>query len=195
MTYLLRQLDEFGNFELIDSSFLALYPKFKQSELIEITDKQYQEFCRKDSRRAKFLNGKFVYEQIKVDMQAVIFTAKNEKLAEINSKAQEFINDLTDYNRTPPFERDTWAIQREEVIAWEKDNATPTPTLEWISQSRGVPLDVLRQKAYEKAVIYQKVSSFVTGQRQKYEDRLNAAETLEQVQAIEPVYHLPQLGE
>lgn len=59
---------------------------------------------------------------------------------------------------------------------------------------RGVPLDVLRQKAHEKAVAYQQVAAIVAGQRQAYEDRLNAAETLEQVQAIEPVYQLPQGG-
>ncbi|HGO5822507.1 TPA: hypothetical protein ACK3JW_000147 [Mannheimia haemolytica] len=127
-------------------------------------------------------------------LQAVISAEKSAKLAEINSKAQAFVNDLTEYDKTPPFERDTWGIQREEAIAWFADNNTPTPTLSWISQTRGVTLDFLRPKTYEKAIIYQKVSSIVAGQRQAYEDRLKAAESLEQIQAIKPVYQLPQGG-
>ncbi|EFM88668.1 hypothetical protein appser4_21960 [Actinobacillus pleuropneumoniae serovar 4 str. M62] len=187
-------IDEQGNYELIDGDFTAIYPNLDFETMPKLTDKQYQAYLAKANGKERFINGKFVYEQIKVDLQAVILTAKSAKLADINQQAQAFINDLTDYDKTPPFERDTWGIQRQEAIAWVKDNTTPTPTLEWISQTRGVPLNVLRQKAYEKAVIYQKVSSLMAGQRQAYEDRLNAAETLEQVQAIEPVYQLPQGG-
>lgn len=124
--------------------------------------------------------------------QAVILTEKSAKLAEINQKAQAFINDLAEYDKTPAFERDTWSIQRAEAKAWFADNNAATPTLDLIAQMRGVPLDVLRQKAYEKAVAYQQVTAIVAGQRQAYEDKLNAAETLEQVQAIEPIYQLPQ---
>lgn len=39
---------------------------------------------------------------------------------------------------------------------------------------------------------YQTVAAIVAGQRQGYEDRLEQAETLEQIQAIEPMYQLPQ---
>lgn len=127
----------------------------------------------------------------KSQQQAVISAEKSAKLAEINQKAQTFINDLAEYDKTPAFERDTWSIQRAEAKAWFADNNAATPTLDLIAQMRGVPLDVLRQKAYEKAVAYQQVAAIVAGQRQAYEDRLNAAETLEQVQAIEPVYSLP----
>lgn len=130
----------------------------------------------------------------KDQQQAVISAEKSAKLAEINSKAQDFINELAKYNETPPFERDTWPKQAEEAQAWADDPSVVTPTLVLIAQTRGVPLDTLRRKAYEKAMAYQQVAAIVSGQRQAYEDKLNAAETLEQVQAIEPVYQLPQGG-
>lgn len=126
--------------------------------------------------------------------QAVISAEKSAKLSEINTKAQAFVNELARIDETPEFERETWSIQREEVKAWFEGNAEETPTLALIAQARGVPLDVLRQKAYEKAKAYQTVAAVVAGQRQAYEDRLNRAETLEQIRAIEPSYQLPQQG-
>lgn len=123
--------------------------------------------------------------------QAAISAEKSAKLAEINRQAQAFVNELARIDDTPEFERETWPIQREEVKAWQIDPHAPTPTLALIAQVRGVPLDVLRQKAFEKAMAYQTVAAVVAGQRQAYEDRLNMVETLEQIQAIEPVYQLP----
>ncbi|QLB16026.1 hypothetical protein A6B39_05230 [Mannheimia granulomatis] len=126
--------------------------------------------------------------------QAVISAEKSVKLAEINQQAQAFINDLAKYDETPSFERDTWLEQAKEAKAWVEDPTAQTPTLTLIAQMRGIPLDTLRQKAYEKAMAYQTVAAIVAGQRQAYEDRLNAAESLEQIQAIKPVYQLPQGG-
>lgn len=119
---------------------------------------------------------------------------KKEKLNAINKQAQQFIDEITNIESTPNFERETWSIQREEAKAWFEGNAEETPTLALIAQARGVPLDVLRQKAYEKAKAYQTVAAIIAGQRQAYEDRLNRAETLEQIRAIEPFYQLPQQG-
>lgn len=127
----------------------------------------------------------------KAQQQAVITAEKSAKLREINQQAQGFINRLAKLDETPEFERETWSIQREEAKAWMADNSVETPTLATIAQMRGVPLDVLRQKAYEKAVVYQTVAAIVAGQRQAYEDRLAQAETLEQVQAIAVSYQLP----
>lgn len=128
----------------------------------------------------------------KDQQQAVISAEKSAKLADINQQAQAFINDLAKYDETPSFERDTWLEQAKEAKAWVADPDAQTPILELIAKMRGVSLDLLRQKAYDKAIAYQQVAAIVAGQRQAYEDRLNAAETLEQVQAIEPVYQLPQ---
>lgn len=128
----------------------------------------------------------------KARQQAVILAEKSAKLAAINQQAQEFVNELAKYDETPAFERDTWLEQAKEAKAWFADKSAPTPTLDLIAQMRGVPQDLLRQKAHEKALAYQQVAAIVAGQRQAYEDKLNAAETLEQVQAINPAYQLPQ---
>ncbi|WP_419692769.1 hypothetical protein OF381_09175 [Mannheimia haemolytica] len=192
MAYFVNVIDEQGNYELIDDEFMELYPDLDFDTLPKLTDKQYQTYLAKANGKERFVNGEFVYEQIKVDMQAVISAEKSAKLAEINQKAQAFINDLAKYNETPSFERDTWLEQAKEAKAWVADPTVQTPTLELIAQMRGIPLDTLRQKAYEKAMAYQTVAAIVAGQRQGYEDRLEQAETLEQIQAIEPMYQLPQ---
>lgn len=138
-----------------------------------------------------YTQGEWEITAQKYDEQAVISAEKSAKLAEINAKAQAFVNQLAHLDETPEFERETWPIQREEAKAWFADRNAETPTIALIAQMRGVPLDVLRQKAFEKAMAYQTVAAVVAGQRQAYEDRLNRAETLEQIQAIEPVYQLP----
>lgn len=142
-----------------------------------------------------YTQGEWEITAQEYDEQAVISAEKSAKLAEINAKAQAFVNQLAHLDETPEFERETWPIQREEAKAWFTDRNAETPTIALIAQVRGVPLDVLRQKAFEKAMAYQTVAAVVAGQRQAYEDRLNRAETLEQIQAIEPVYQLPQQGE
>ena len=195
MAYFVNVIDEQGNYELIDDEFMGLYPDLDFDTLPKLTDEQYQTYLAKANGKERFVKGKFVYEQIKVDMQAVILAEKSAKLAEINQKAQAFINNLAEYDKTPAFERDTWSIQRTEAKAWFADNNAATPTLDLIAQMRGVPIDTLRQKAYEKAMAYQTVAAIVVGQRQAYEDRLEQAETLEQIQAIKPVYQLPQGGQ
>ncbi|MBF6983893.1 hypothetical protein IXK21_11135, partial [Pasteurella multocida] len=85
---------------------------------------------------------------------------------------------------TPEFERDTWLTQRAEAIAWKQNPNSPTPTLESIATNRGVPLDVLREKAYQKSVLFATLSSTIAGQRQKLEDQLMAAQSIEEIEQI-----------
>lgn len=172
------------NFEIPDSA-------------IDISDGTHQRLLDAINRGnvITYTQGEWEITAQKYDEQAVISAEKSAKLAEINAKAQAFVNQLAHLDETPEFERETWPIQREEAKAWFTDRNAETPTIALIAQMRGVPLDVLRQKAFEKAMAYQTVAAVVAGQRQAYEDRLNRAETLEQIQAIEPVYQLPQQGE
>lgn len=162
--------------------------EFTINELGEIPE-GYTEI-KPESEYQEWNGKKWVVSEEK--LQAVILSEKSAKLAEINQKAQAYINELAEYDKTPAFERDTWSIQRDEAFVWFADKNAKTPTLDLIALSRGVPVEALRQKAYEKAIAYQQVAAIVSGQRQAYEDKLNAAETLEQVQAIEAVYQLPQ---
>ncbi len=200
-------------YDLTTKSFLVESIHDIPSDAIPVSETEYSYLVKGRNNRKEIIimNGSLTLTSIKPSnyhqwdgvqwilpksqQQAVISAEKSAKLAEINQKAQAFINDLAEYDKTPAFERDTWSIQRIEAKAWFADNNVATPTLDLIAQMRGVPLDVLRQKAYEKAITYQQVAAIVVGQRQAYEDRLNAAETLEEIQAIEPVYSLPSQEE
>lgn len=119
---------------------------------------------------------------------ASIARAKADKIDEINSRAQDYINIATGASDTPAFEVQTWSMQSTEAKAWHADNNAPTPMLSIIATQRGIPVDVLRAKAYAKVVAYEQIVAVVAGQRQKYEQQLDAAETLADIQAIDVVY-------
>ncbi|PID61715.1 MAG: hypothetical protein CR974_04090 [Gammaproteobacteria bacterium] len=116
--------------------------------------------------------------------------AKTEKLSILNLTAEQFVDNLTQAHNTPEFERATWGVQREEALAWFADNNAHTPTLDSIAAIRGVPSEVLRQKAYEKAMAYQAVIVTVTGQRQRFEDDIEAATSMAELEAIDIAFNL-----
>jgi len=111
-------------------------------------------------------------------------TAKTAKLEEINNRAQSFVDVATGAANTPAFEVATWQLQGTEAEAWHADNTAPTPNLDSIAARRGIPVELLRQKAYEKSVAYKALTSAVAGQRQRYEDALTAATTVNEVEKI-----------
>lgn len=117
------------------------------------------------------------------------------KLNEINQKAQEFVANVAKLHETPEFEQATWQEQANEARAWHADNNTPTPKLALLATLRGVPLDVLRRKCFEKAQAFYMLSFAAAGQRQRYEDMLKSAVNIEQVLAIEPVFSLDGLND
>ena len=120
--------------------------------------------------------------------QAAFDKAKTDKAAEINAKAQSYIDHATGADQLPAFEVQSWSIQGAEAKAWKADPTAPTPTLESIAKNRGVPLDALRAGAYKKTMLFEAISATVTGQRQKYSDQLRAAKTLADIEAINVIY-------
>ena len=120
--------------------------------------------------------------------QAAFDKAKTDKAAEINNKAQSYIDHATGADQLAAFEVQSWSIQGAEAKAWKADPSAPTPTLDTIANARGLPLDALRAGAYKKTMLYEGLVAAVTGQRQKYNDLLRAAKTAEAVNAIIVVY-------
>ena len=98
-------------------------------------------------------------------------------------------------DKTPKFEQITWQEQANEAIAWHADNSHPTPTLDTIAKNRNVPVELLRQKAYEKTVAFRHLANTIAGQRQHFEDLLKQADSPEAVEQIEVSYALEQAGE
>lgn len=114
---------------------------------------------------------------------------KKEKLKEINDLCQKNIDILTaDY---PEAELLTFDKQESEARAWLKDKTLETPFLSALAVSRGLSLDELAKKVVEKADAFTLASGVLIGQRQKYEDELKKAETIQDVMKIVPEYLLP----
>ena len=110
--------------------------------------------------------------------------AKAVKLAEINRAAQACIDQAAGLDKVPQFEVATWTIQALEAKAWHADNAAATPALNAIADARGIPAEALKQKAYEKSVKFELLTAHVAGLRQAAEDKIRAAQTVDDVQAV-----------
>lgn len=117
---------------------------------------------------------------------------KFERLLELKYASQHFIDGITDTEITPEHEKQTWEAQEAEARAWKADKSTPTPTLDTIATLRGVPVEILREKAYQKAVAYRMLSPHVSGERQAFEDTIRAAKSIEELDAIKFKFTVPE---
>lgn len=114
---------------------------------------------------------------------------KQEKLREINETCQSYINLLTD--TYPEAELLTFDKQESEAREYMKDKTAETPLLSALAISRGMTVEELASRVLKKADAFTLASGTYIGQRQKYEDQLSKAETIEEVQNIVPEYILP----
>ena len=117
---------------------------------------------------------------------------KFEKLNEINAEYQQAIATLTP--TYPDDERLTFDKQEAEARAWLVDNSTSTPFIDALAAGRHMDKAELVARIIAKADAFALASGSLTGQRQRYEDTLDAATTLADVAAVVPVYALPDLG-
>ena len=113
---------------------------------------------------------------------------KIEKLNEINAAYQQAIATLTP--TYPDDERLTFDKQEQEARAWQADNSTSTPFVDALASGRQMDKAELVSRIIAKADAFAIASGSLTGQRQRYEDLLDAAETAEEVEAIVPEYSL-----
>lgn len=116
--------------------------------------------------------------------QSRLHAARVRRLAELNRAAQDVVRTLAGLDETPDFEVQTWPVQAAEAKARHADPSAPTPTLDAIAAARGVPAELLRQKAYEKTVRYEAAAARIVGLRQRYQDRIEAAENPEEIEAL-----------
>ena len=85
----------------------------------------------------------------------------------------------------PQTEIESFYRQEKEALAWRADNNAETPMLKQVAMVRGVPFDVLVEKVIEKASQFAVAIGLIIGQRQAFEDRLLATNTLEELTALE----------
>lgn len=116
-------------------------------------------------------------------------TIKARKLGEINSAYEQAIATLTP--TYPDDERLTFDKQEQEARSWLADSSTPTPFVDALAAGRQMEKVELVSRIIAKADAFALASGSLTGQRQRYEDMLDVAETADAVAAIVPEYSLP----
>lgn len=119
--------------------------------------------------------------------------AKAAKLAAAARAAQMFIAHAAGLDTVPVFEQATWSLQAAEAAAWAADNSTATPVLSGIAAARGVDVNELRSKALAKAQAFTGLSAHIAGQRQAFEDAINAAKDVAAVDGVNIHYTAPGL--
>lgn len=118
------------------------------------------------------------------DEKAEFFKRKKENLLNaLADKADKIKNSLL--AGYPQTEIESFYRQEKEALAWRADNNAETPMLKQVAMVRGVPFDVLVEKVIEKASQFAVAIGLIIGQRQAFEDRLLAINTLEELTALE----------
>lgn len=95
----------------------------------------------------------------------------------------------------PQMEKDTWPTQDKEIKGWVADpeNAL-TPWIDIAASVRGIPREEYLQRTLVKTQQFEQISAYLTGLRQKYEDQIKAATSVDEIEQIQLVYQLPEGG-
>nr|DAQ81558.1 MAG TPA: hypothetical protein [Caudoviricetes sp.] len=123
---------------------------------------------------------------------AILEESKAEKIIKLNAAAQAFIDRAAGIDKIPGFEVQTWVIQAAEAKAWAADKSAPTPILDQIAASRGVPADALKQAALKKTIAYEQLTASITGQRQALQSKIESAKTKSALDKIKIEFKLPE---
>lgn len=140
-------------------------------------------------------SGKAPSEFYVFDREKKQFVISKEKQKDLFSKEKEALlnrlaNKADDIKTSllvgyPQTEIESFYRQEKEALAWRADNNAETPMLKQVAMVRGVPFDVLVEKVIEKASQFAVAIGLIIGQRQAFEDRLLAINTLEELTALE----------
>lgn len=114
---------------------------------------------------------------------------KATKLQEINAGFEQTASQLV--ATYPQSELLTFDQQTAEAEAYLADPTAECPMLAPLAAARGITMDDLCQRVMAKHAAFSAATGLLMGQRQAMEDRLELAETVEDVQAIEVAYSLP----
>ena len=110
------------------------------------------------------------------------------KLIELAAAAQSYINNMVGMDVVPQFERDTWAKQEAEAAAWVADKNAVTNIIDGIVTRSGESREALLRGAHKKAQSYASLAAAVIGQRRAYAAAIRAAETVDELEAIQFVF-------
>ena len=104
-----------------------------------------------------------------------ITQSKDSALTRINSAFESAAAALT--AGYPPTECLTWPDQHRETLAWQANNATPTPYLDALALARGMDRLEYVNRTVSKIAMFKAASAALVGKRQKLADQIAAATT------------------
>jgi hypothetical protein len=111
--------------------------------------------------------------------------AKRLLIKRINKESQEFIDNQSGAADLPDYEVQSWSLQSKEARAWAEDKNAETPILDKIADVRGISPIKLKEKVFEKQESYNAMLAAVIGQRQSLQNRIESAQTIEDLEVIE----------
>lgn len=115
---------------------------------------------------------------------------KSAKLSKINAAYNAATSALV--STYPKSELLTFDKQESEARAWQADNSAETPLVDMLAAGRQIDKAELVRRIILKSDAFKLAAGYLTGQRQRYEDLLGEAQTVEEVEAIVPEYVMPQ---
>ena len=107
---------------------------------------------------------------------------KNLKLEQVSLWADHCLRKLT--RGYPGHEVITWDKQEHEAVQLGQDSQSATPFLDQISTSRGLDKTELARRVMGKSTAFTDYGGHAIGQRQAYEDAVEAATTVEELIAV-----------
>lgn len=117
-----------------------------------------------------------------IDLTPSVDDLKAAKIKEINAAAQAFVDSLAP--SYPEFEQLTFGTQKEEALRWNADNTASTPNVDILAANRGMGRAELLGRIVANVASYEALAMTVAGQRQSFEDLVNAATTEAEIDAI-----------
>lgn len=124
-----------------------------------------------------------------VSSEPTLHELKTAKLTEINDAYDNAVSALV--FSYPSNELLTFDKQEAEARAWTADKSAETPLVDALALGRGMDKAELVSRILIKAEAFAVATGYLTGLRQRYEDMLGQAQSVEDVAAIVPEYHLP----
>ena len=103
-------------------------------------------------------------------------------VSENNAAFESAMTALT--SEYPEDEIKSWDRQRDEAVAWEQNNLSPTPWIDIAAQTRGIDREVYLSRTAAKVHLFAGASAFLVGRRQAIDDAIKQATTSTELEAI-----------
>lgn len=153
------------------------------ADAVEISDDDYNALMAAQSAGESIVVAADGQRPASTPRLVTVDDAARSKRREINAAADAALASIT--TQYPRAEIDSWQIQLAEANAYTADQAASTPFIDGlVARRQGVDKPTLVSRILANAAAWSGLSSDVFGQRQALDDLVDAAATVEAVEAI-----------